>query len=90
MMASLTNQAPSGSSLSTDQLTAHLTDEERVILQKVFQKEEQFREFALKGYVFRNNLLFEYFCENPYFKDCLKNIFISNYIKANIYFTLKE
>ena len=46
MMASLTHQS---SSLSTDQLTAHLTDEERNILQKVFQKEEQFREIALKG-----------------------------------------
>ena len=46
MMATLTHQS---SSLSTDQLTAHLTDEERNILQKVFQKEEQFREIALKG-----------------------------------------
>ncbi|XP_074595814.1 regulating synaptic membrane exocytosis protein fife isoform X2 [Brevipalpus obovatus] len=39
----------SQSSLTNDQLTAHLTDEERMILQKVFQKEEEFhRESLLK------------------------------------------
>lgn len=37
------------SSLTNEQLTAHLTEEERQILQKVFQKEEEFRELALKN-----------------------------------------
>lgn len=40
--------ASSSSSLTNEQLTAHLTDEEKNILQKVFQKEEEFREIALK------------------------------------------
>lgn len=40
--------ASSSSSLTNSQLTAHLTEEERNILQKVFQKEEEFRELALK------------------------------------------
>ena len=43
------NPIDSQSSLTNDQLTAHLTDEERLILQKVFQKEEEFhRESQLK------------------------------------------
>lgn len=37
----------SQSSLTNDQLTAHLTEEERLILQKVFQKEEEFHREAL-------------------------------------------
>lgn len=42
VMASLTpSQA---SSLSTEQLTAHLTEEEKQIIKKVLLKEEQFRE----------------------------------------------
>ena len=36
------------SSLTNEQLTAHLTEEERQILQKVWQKEEEFKEIALK------------------------------------------
>jgi len=43
------NPIDSQSSLTNDQLTAHLTEEERLILQKVFQKEEEFhRESRLK------------------------------------------
>ncbi|RWS12665.1 hypothetical protein B4U79_15409, partial [Dinothrombium tinctorium] len=37
----------SQSSLTNDQLTAHLTEEERLILQKVFQKEEEFHRVSL-------------------------------------------
>lgn len=40
-------QLKSQSSLTNDQLTAHLTDEERMILQKVFQKEEEFHRESL-------------------------------------------
>ncbi|KPM08402.1 hypothetical protein QR98_0069190 [Sarcoptes scabiei] len=44
-LASISSQS---SSLTNEQLTAHLTEEERQILQKVWQKEE---EFALKKLV---------------------------------------
>lgn len=42
VMASLT--PAQASSLSTEQLTAHLTEEEKQIIKKVLLKEEQFRE----------------------------------------------
>lgn len=46
-MLSMLSQSHS-SSLTNEQLTAHLTEEEKKILEKVFQKEEEFREIALK------------------------------------------
>src|SRR5438445_351430 len=46
VMASLST--PNQSSLSAEQLTAHLTEEEKQIIQKVLLKEEQFKESAAK------------------------------------------
>lgn len=58
------SKVPSQSSLTNEQLTAHLTDEERSILEKVFLKEEEFhRESVFKrceGFLFlswRMNLM---------------------------------
>lgn len=45
MLSMISSQS---SSLTNEQLTAHLTDEERQILAKVWQKEEKFKEITLK------------------------------------------
>ncbi|KAH9413896.1 hypothetical protein DERP_009495 [Dermatophagoides pteronyssinus] len=53
------------SSLTNEQLTAHLTEEERQILQKVWQKEEEFKEIALKNFAKNMSCGTEIIVETP-------------------------